>query len=247
MAQCYRRGHLGILGWARSNGCQWNRHTFLHCCLPGIRNRGLRQWARSTYHSWQKTVCSGAVKVGIWAFSGGRGRTDFHETSRRAPALGCIRTRLLQWAWPKGCLWNKWTYFLGASGAYLGAFSIERVVKRIPLERREMIHGCDEGNLIILRLAQFKGHAPGTVRRVLFCCRWRKTRRFSVGEVRRVLSCGHDLGLPEGYILAFTCGPKPNAFVGNLRRGPRRASRLPSVGGFQRMSSGRKHVLGGRR
>jgi hypothetical protein len=57
-----RNGHLGMLQWARANGCPWDEVT----CRRAARNGDLKmlQWARANGCPWDKWVIIGASENG---------------------------------------------------------------------------------------------------------------------------------------------------------------------------------------
>lgn len=93
--------HLGVLQWARSNGCSWSEDT----CSSAAEG-GALQWARSNGCLWNATTCFSAAKGGHlgvlqWARSNGcPWNTSTCSMAAEGGHLG-----VLQWARCNGCPW----------------------------------------------------------------------------------------------------------------------------------------------
>ncbi len=72
-------GHLGLLQWARANGCEWNTWTCARAAAGG--HLEILQWARSNGCPWNEDTCAGAAMNG--------------------------HLHVLQWARANGCTWDK--------------------------------------------------------------------------------------------------------------------------------------------
>ena len=72
-------GHLEVLQWARTNGCEWDQGT----CAGAAYNGHLEvlQWARANGCEWDWQTCINAAYGG--------------------------HLEVLQWARSNGCEWNK--------------------------------------------------------------------------------------------------------------------------------------------
>ena len=75
------KGYLGLLKWARENGCDWNSYT----CCNAAQNGHLEvlRWARENGCDWDSLTCSYAAQ------------NDHLE--------------VLRWARENGCNWNSET------------------------------------------------------------------------------------------------------------------------------------------
>jgi hypothetical protein len=74
-AQAAEGGHLDVLRWARANGCPWDESTCARAAEGGHLN--VLQWARANGCPWDQSTCE-------WAAL--RGHCD-----------------VLRWAWANGC------------------------------------------------------------------------------------------------------------------------------------------------
>ena len=84
-------GHLGVLQWARANGCLWNEHTCSYAAQGG--HLDVLQWARENGCPWNEWTCS---------FAAHGGHID-----------------VLQWASANGCPLNEWTCVYAARQGHL--------------------------------------------------------------------------------------------------------------------------------
>ncbi len=76
-------GHLGVLQWARANGCSRDGWT---CSLAAVKGHlAVLQWARANGCPWDEETCEEAAKYG--------------------------HLEVLQWARTNGCPWNAETWW----------------------------------------------------------------------------------------------------------------------------------------
>ena len=88
---CAKRGYLGLLQWAREQGCRWDEDTCAVAALGG--HLELLQWVRQNGCPCDESVCWGAARGG--------------------------HLELLQWARQNGCPWDWTTCAEAARGGYL--------------------------------------------------------------------------------------------------------------------------------
>ncbi len=111
-------GHLGVLQWARSQGCPWDADT----CANAARGGHLEvlQWARMQGCPWDERTCTHAAEGGHlemlqWA------RSHSCPWDLWTCALAAQRGHLevLQWLRSQGCPWDEDTCALAAEGGHL--------------------------------------------------------------------------------------------------------------------------------
>ena len=58
-AEAAKGGHLGVLQWARANGCPWDVWTCAYAAKGG--HLDVLQWARANGCPWDESTCSEAA------------------------------------------------------------------------------------------------------------------------------------------------------------------------------------------
>ena len=102
------RGYLGLLKWARANGCPWRKTTCSRAAAGG--HLEVIKWARANGCSWDQVTCSNAaegghLKVLKWARANG---CMWDETACAAAAAEG-NLKLLKWLRNAGCPWDSST------------------------------------------------------------------------------------------------------------------------------------------
>jgi hypothetical protein len=89
--QVAAKGWLGLLQWARANGCPWTKTTCAKAAEGG--HLDVLRWARANGCPWDHSTCAEAAKGG--------------------------HLEALQWARANGCPWGEWTCAYAAEGGHL--------------------------------------------------------------------------------------------------------------------------------
>ena len=100
-------GHLAVLQWARANGCDWDSETCSAAAAGG--HLQVLQWSRANGCDWDSSTCrSAAVREVTWRLlQWGREpmvATGIVSTCSAAAAGGHLE--VLQWARANGCDWD---------------------------------------------------------------------------------------------------------------------------------------------
>ena len=91
IAEVAARGYMGVIKWARANGCPWDEWTCTNAAEGG--HLEVLQWARANGCPWNSLTC--------------------------ACAAGGGHLEVLQWARANGCPWDEWTCRNAAGGGHL--------------------------------------------------------------------------------------------------------------------------------
>ena len=117
--KCAKRGHLGLLQWARANGCRWNARTCANAAAGGHLH--VLQWARESGCPWGSWTCTKAAENG--------------------------HLEVLQWAREEGCPWDEWTCSSAAKNGDLKVLQWARE-KQCPWDGRTSASAAEEATWV---------------------------------------------------------------------------------------------------
>ncbi|KAL6079296.1 Ankyrin repeat domain containing protein [Balamuthia mandrillaris] len=147
-----RKGHLGVLKWAREHDFPWDAKTCANAAKQG--NFELLQWAREHGCPWGEGTCSGAAFCGHlemlqWARENGCPWDK--ETATKAAERGHLT--LLKWAIKQGCPWqDEETCAAAAFGGQLEV--LKWLHERVPLGRENLLLCSPQRTLKIVEVGK---------------------------------------------------------------------------------------------
>jgi hypothetical protein len=148
-------GWLGLLQWARANGCPWNKVACARAAKGG--HLDVLQWACTNGCPWDERTCADAAKEGHldvlqWARANG---CPWNESTCANAAEGG-HLAVLQWAWANGCPWDDWTCASAARGGHLEVLQWARA-NGCPWDRVTCASAARRGHLEVLQWARTNG------------------------------------------------------------------------------------------
>ncbi|KAG5184357.1 hypothetical protein JKP88DRAFT_348479 [Tribonema minus] len=157
--------HLGVLQWARANGCPWDEST---CSFPAERGHlAVVQWARANGGPWDEQTCwraasNGHLAVLHWARAAGCPWDWARANGCAWDARTCASTAIeghfevLQWARAAGCPWDAHT---AASAAHVGDLAILQWARAggCPWDAETCSYAAVKGRLHVLQWARANG------------------------------------------------------------------------------------------
>ncbi len=150
-----QKGCLGVLQWARSQGCPWDTWT----CASAAKGGHLEvlQWARSQGCPRDMWTCASAAKGGHleilqWARRHG---CPWNKWTCASAAKGG-HLEVLQWARSQGCPWDTWTCAKAAQGGHLEVLQWARS-QGCPWDEDTCAYAAEGGHLEVLQWARSQG------------------------------------------------------------------------------------------